>query len=153
RVCSLCRTIDCVTGRSIMSTLMAGTGTAVRLTTGQTITFVNTHGQQVVDTWAFAAGDPSRTVSTGKTRMRNGHIGLKVGDELVDTTRSTLLEVVADTSPGTHDLLIPSCDAARYRELGVKGYHANCHDNFVKAVEKLGAGQPPVVPMPVNLFM
>ncbi|MBA0050963.1 urea carboxylase-associated family protein [Streptomyces sp. AJS327] len=136
-----------------MRVLEARTGTAFALVAGQTVSFVNTHGQQVVDTWAFAADDPGRTVCTGMTRMRNGRIGLGVGDLLVDTTRATLLEVVADTSPGAHDLLMPSCDPVRYRELGAEGYHANCHDNFLAAVEAFGAGRPPLVPMPVNLFM
>jgi hypothetical protein len=31
--------------------------------------------------------------------------------------------MVADSSPGVHDTLFPCCDARRYEQLGVKGYH------------------------------
>lgn len=62
------------------------------------------------------------------------------------------MTVAADTSPGIHDTLIASCDAARYRLLGHPGHHDNCQDNFAAALRELGISPPPV-PAPLNLFM
>lgn len=135
-----------------MPILVAGTGQAFDLARGESLTVVNTHGHQVVDTWAFMRADPQRTTSTAKTIMHNRRLGLRIGDVIVDTTREPMLEVVVDTSPGVHDLLIPSCDAARYRQLGAAA-HDNCHDNFLSAVARFGPEAPAGVPAPVNLFM
>ena len=38
-------------------TIPARRGKAVRVSQGQSVKIVNTHGNQVVDTWAFNAGD------------------------------------------------------------------------------------------------
>lgn len=133
--------------------LAARTGTTVDLRSGDELVITNTHGQQVVDTWALAAQDPRRFLSAAHTWMPNGRMTVRVGDVLLDNTRSPLLELIADTSPGDHDLLIPSCDIVRYRQLGVQGYHANCHDNFYEALAAAGIEGPSFVPQPLNLFM
>ncbi len=63
-----------------------------------------------------------------------------------------MLRVVADTSPGYHDLLIAACDPARYVQLGVVGWHASCSENLVQALARrditLG-----FTPQPFNVFM
>ena len=43
-------------------------GTAVRLKQGQLVELTNTFGQQVVDTWAFGAVDPTEWLSMEDTR-------------------------------------------------------------------------------------
>jgi uncharacterized protein len=136
-----------------MAELVARTGATVPLTAGQDLVVTNTHGQQVVDTWALAAGDPSRFVSAPHTWMAHGRVTVRVGDDLVDTTRRPLLKLVEDTSGGDHDLLIPSCDLPRYRQLGAQGYHDNCRDNYFEALAAAGVDALPFVPQPLNLFM
>lgn len=136
-----------------MPTLPARSGLAVPVDAGDSLTVINTHGQQVVDTWVLVRDDADRYVSTAMTWMRARRLYLGAGDELVDTTRTTIARLSEDTSPGRHDMLIPSCDLTRYRELGVDGYHDNCHDNFREALGALGISSPAVVPAPVNLFM
>lgn len=136
-----------------MPTLPARSGLAVPVDAGDSLTVINTHGQQVVDTWVLVRDEADRYVSTAMTWMRARRLYLRAGDELVDTTRTTIARLSEDTSPGRHDMLIPSCDLTRYRELGVDGYHDNCHDNFREAVEAFGISSPAVVPAPVNLFM
>jgi uncharacterized protein YcgI (DUF1989 family) len=61
--------------------------------------------------------------------------------------------MVADSSPGVHDTLFPCCDARRYEQLGVKGYHRNCADNWRQALRSLAIEPPATVPTALNLFM
>jgi uncharacterized protein len=136
-----------------MAELPARSGIAVRLGAGQDLVVTNTHGQQVVDTWALSATDPRRFVSAQHTWMRTGRLAVRAGDELVDTTRTSLLTIVEDTGDGHHDLLIPSCDLVRYRQLGVVGHHDNCRDNYFAALAAADVEALPVVPQPLNLFM
>lgn len=133
--------------------LAARSGTTVSLAAGDELVVTNTHGQQVVDTWALSASEPSRFMSASHTCMHLGRLLIGEGDALLDNTRQPILSLVRDTSPGDHDLLVPSCDAARYRELGVDGYHDSCHDNFLKALSEADFDAPPFVPQPLNLFM
>lgn len=133
--------------------LAARTGITLELSAGDELVVINTFGQQVVDTWALSTEDPQRFLSAAHTWMPNGRLTVRVGDTLRDNTRSPLLELVEDTSPGNHDLLIPSCDIVRYRQLGVEGYHDNCHDNFYEALSAAGIDAPSIVPQPLNLFM
>lgn len=56
-------------------TVPARHGRAVALAAGQILEVINTHGTQVVDTWAFAAGDPAEFMSMAHTRSVNSRIG------------------------------------------------------------------------------
>src|SRR4051812_33606200 len=129
--------------------LPAGTGRAYPVPAGSSARITNRHGQQVVDTWAVTAS--GEYLSAPHTIMKLGRLDLRAGDALYSNRRQPLLTVAADTSPGVHDLLIPACDAERYRQLGHEGYHRNCSDNFREAVGEFAPGTP--VPAPVNLFM
>src|SRR5947209_1922974 len=101
-------------------------GVAVRLRAGETVTVVNTHGKQVVDTWAFNAGDTSEFMSMEHSRAAMLRVNPKVGDTLTTNRRRAILTLVADTTPGIHDTLIAACDIHRYRQLGAVGHHDNC---------------------------
>lgn len=136
-----------------MAELAARSGIAIRLAAGDDLVVTNTHGQQVVDTWALSATDVSRFVSAPHTWMRTGRLTVRAGDELLDTTRTPLLAFAEDTGDGHHDLLIPSCDVVRYRQLGATGYHDNCRDNYFAALAALDVTPLPFVPQPLNLFM
>ncbi|MFD7551990.1 DUF1989 domain-containing protein [Streptomyces sp. NPDC059578] len=134
-------------------TLAARTGVAFELPRGGTLRVVNTHGSQVVDTWALVKQDPRRALSTAHTRALAGRLTVRVGDRMVDSSRRPVLAVVEDTTPGVHDTLIPACDRARYEQLGHGGYHANCTDNFRQALAAIDVAGPEQVPGPLNLFM
>jgi uncharacterized protein len=118
----------------------------------QLVRVINTHGQQVVDTWAFASEDLRECMSMEHSRVPLSHIMPKVGDVFVSNRRRPILALIADTSPGTHDMLIAACDRYRYELLGCKEYHDNCTDNLIAALAELGL-QPPEIPSPLNLFM
>jgi uncharacterized protein YcgI (DUF1989 family) len=132
--------------------IAAGTGRAVRMAAGQHIEIINPAGSQVVDTWALCLPDLTEFLSVEHTRAALSRLIPRAGDLLRTNRREPVLTLVDDTSPGIHDTLIPACDPARYRQLGVTGYHANCHDNFVTAVRQAGAAAS-TVPNPLNLFM
>src|SRR5215471_21760937 len=113
---------------------------------------INTHGTQVVDTWAFNAADLHEFMSMEHTRPHIGHIFPKPGDIMYTNKRRPILTIVEDSSPGIHDTIIAACDRYRYKFLGVEGYHDNCTDNLHSAMAELGL-TPPEVPSPFNVWM
>ncbi len=135
-----------------MKTIPARRGKATHLKRGQSIRIVNTHGAQVVDTWAFTAGMLTEFMSMEHTRATLTSLRPKVGDGLYTNRRRKILTMTEDTSRGDHDTLIAACDSERYILMGVKEYHDNCTDNLFAAMQALGL-TPPECPSPLNLFM
>lgn len=133
-------------------TIPARKGAAARVRAGDKIRVVNTHGSQVVDTWAFAADDLTEFLSMEHTRAGLLRLNPKVGDTLLTNRRRSILTLVEDTSGGVHDTLMAACDRHRYRQLGVEGHHDNCTDNLHAAMAELGL-EAPETPSPLNLFM
>jgi uncharacterized protein len=133
-------------------TLQARTGAAVRLRRGQRLTIVNIHGTQVVDCWALNAADPGEHMSMPHYRTQWYRLTPRPGDLLVTNLRNPILRLVADSSPGIHDTLIPCCDLVRYHQLGIKGHHASCAENFTTALRTIDIERV-LPPPPLNLFM
>ena len=132
--------------------LRAREGIALPLRAGERLRITNLHGGQVVDTWALARTDLREYLSMQHTRTSLGKLVPAAGDHLYSSSRRPLLTLIEDTSPGAHDTLIAACDRERYRQLGATGHHANCADNFRRALSVRGI-QPDHVPSPLNLFM
>jgi uncharacterized protein len=135
-----------------LQTIPERAGIAARLRAGQSIRVINTHGQQVVDTWAFAKDDPGEFMSMEHSRAAFQKANPDVGDTYVTNRRRDILNVTTDTSPGVHDTLIASCDPQRYEQLGHVGHHDNCTENLHKALSNIGVAAPET-PCPLNLFM
>jgi uncharacterized protein len=135
-----------------METIPARRGKATHLRRGQSIRIVNTHGAQVVDTWAFTADMLTEFMSMEHTRATLTRLRPQAGDGLYTNRRRKILTMTEDTSRGDHDTLIAACDSERYIFLGVKEYHDNCTDNLFAAMQALGL-TPPECPSPLNLFM
>ncbi len=127
-------------------------GTAVHLDRGRSIKVINTHGTQVVDTWAFNRDEPAEFLSMEHLRVAIGGIFPKPGDALVTNRRRPIVTLIEDTSPGIHDTLLAACDAHRYRLLGCPEGHANCTDNLHAALGRIGFAAPET-PSPLNLWM
>ncbi|WP_417729209.1 DUF1989 domain-containing protein [Roseovarius sp.] len=127
-------------------------GKATRLNAGEAIRIINTHGAQVVDTWAFSANDMTEFMSMEHLRPTLGRIFPKAGDTLVTNRRRPILMFEEDTSPGRHDTLIAACDTYRYGLLGCTEYHDNCTDNLRASLRQLGLATPEC-PSPLNLWM
>ena len=134
------------------ATIPARSGRAALIRSGQHVKVINTHGQQVVDTWAFNQADLEEFMSMEHSRTALNRIMADVGDSMVTNHRRPILTVVEDTSGGIHDTLLAACDRYRYELLGCREYHDNCTDNLAATLAKLGL-TPPETPSPWNLFM
>ena len=73
-------------------TVPARKGRAVRLRRGQRIKVINTHGSQVVDTWAFYAADMSECMSMEHTRAVIEKMYPEPGEAFVTTHRRPILD-------------------------------------------------------------
>jgi uncharacterized protein YcgI (DUF1989 family) len=133
-------------------TIPARRGKAAYVAAGQTVTVINTHGEQVVDTWAFNRHDMAEFMSMEHSRATHHHLTPHVGDTLLTNRRRPILTLIEDTSGGVHDTLIAACDRYRFEELGCTEYHDNCTDNLAEGLAGLGL-TPPETPSPLNLFM
>ena len=130
----------------------ARSGKAALMAKGQSVRVINTHGQQVVDTWAFARPDLTEFMSMEHSRTALARIMPQVGQSMVTNRRRPILTLVEDTSGGIHDTLLAACDRYRYELLGCEEYHDNCTDNLASALAEFGL-TPPETPSPWNLFM
>ncbi len=125
-------------------------GRAASVPRGAVLAVTDLTGHQVGDLWAIDAADHGRWLSASHTRDRCERLFPAVGERFRDQAGQPVLTLAADTSPGTHDMLLPPCDPALYQSRGLAG-HPNCRDNFLAAVAGAGLALP-VVPDPVNLF-
>ncbi len=141
-----------MTQDSELFTIPARRGRAARLAKGQSIQIVNTHGAQVVDTWAFSTEDLAEFMSMEHIRPTLTRIFPHAGDDLVTNRRRPILHFAEDTSPGVHDTLMAACDDYRYGLLGCTEYHDNCTDNLFAALRSIGLTAPEC-PSPLNLWM
>jgi uncharacterized protein len=133
-------------------TVPARKGRAARLMKGQAIKIINTHGQQVVDTWCFSAEELTEFMSMEHIRPTLGKIFPTKGDELCSNRRRPILFFEEDTSPGIHDTMMAACDDYRYGLLGCREYHDNCTDNLHASMRQIGL-RAPETPSPLNLWM
>lgn len=138
--------------QSDILTIPARRGRAARLSKGQSIKIINTHGSQVVDTWCFNAEDMGEFLSNEHMRPTIGTIFPRQGHFLHSNRRRPILFFAEDTSPGIHDTLIAACDDYRYGLLGCTEYHDNCTDNLYASLRRIGL-KSPETPSPLNLWM
>ena len=117
-----------------LQVLPARRGRAVRLAKGQAIKNINTHGQQVVDTWCFNADDLSEFMPMEHLHTSLQGIFPAKGDGLTTNRRRPILMLEEDISPGRHDTFIAACDVHRYAALGCTQYHDNCTNNLHAAL-------------------
>ena len=126
-----------------LTTIPARHGIATTISAGQTIKVINTHGTQVVDTWAFTL-TPQKAISTQlsmqHTRACLNRTIPKTGDGVYNNKREKILTLTEDTTAGHHDTLIAACDEERYLELaGEEGRgHRNCSDNMGEGLKAIG---------------
>ena len=130
----------------------ARNGKATHVGRGQLVKVINTHGEQVVDMWAFNAHDLREYMSMEHSRVHFLKLRPEVGDTLITNRRRPILTLGEDTSPGVHDTVLAACDARRYELLGVKEYHDNCSDNLANGLSELGF-EMSEEPSSFNLFM
>jgi len=127
-------------------------GKATFVARGQSVSVINTHGEQVVDTWAFSRAGLTEFMSMEHSRAAMQRLIPAVGDALLTNHRRPILTLLEDTSGGIHDTLMAACDVYRYQGLGCADYHDNCTDNLAQGMRDIGL-VPPETPSPLNLFM
>ena len=127
-------------------------GVAVRVTAGQSLRVVNTHGSQVCDFWAISADNQNEFMSMAHCHTELETVMPSFGDTLVSNRRRPIVTLTHDDSPGVHDTVIACCDWPRYQRLGCVDYHDNCADNFRMALAAIGL-RAAHVPDPFNLWM
>ncbi len=132
--------------------LEAGNVCSVRLAVGETVRITNGPGDQVIDTWAFNANDPTEFMGMEHCRAWWLKLRPEVGDSFVTNRHNPLLKMVADTSAGEHDTVIACCNPDRYRVLGAEEGHANCQENLHRELSEQGMASA-VTPCPLNLWM
>ncbi len=135
-----------------LTTIEARRGKAAFVDRGQHVKLINTHGQQVVDTWAFNRHDMTEFMSMEHSRTALGRIMAPTGSSMVTNHRRPILTLIEDTTPGIHDTLLAACDRYRYELLGCTEYHDNCTDNLAQGLAELGLTSADT-PSPWNLFM
>lgn len=137
-----------------LQVIPARKGKAARVDKGQSIRLINSHGKQVVDTWAFNAHDLTERMSMEHTRAHLDKILPVVNDSFVTNRRDPILTIIEDTTPGNHDTLMAACDSHRYvKQFGLKDYHDNCTDNLRNALSEIGEQGQEFSPSPFNIFM
>jgi aminomethyltransferase len=129
-----------------------GTARAYQVAAGDYIQITDVDGKQCSDFLAFDAAalangaeyglEPTATRTlTGATHPHPGLHG-----KFFDARMTPLVEVVRDTV-GRHDTFMLACNAKYYDDLGYPG-HANCTDNFNRALSPFGvaprAGWPAI---------
>ncbi|MBE3014152.1 urea carboxylase-associated family protein [Microbispora sp. NEAU-D428] len=127
-------------------------GRAVAVAAGRQVRVADLDGGQVGDLFAFPFGDVTEHLSASHTRSHTSRLFPALGESFVTNRRRPILTLVADTSPGAHDMLIAACDPERYAGLGVGGDHPSCAENLRRCLAGLGLAVP-YVPQPVNVFM
>lgn len=123
----------------------------MRVAAEQSLRVVDVEGGQVGDLFAFAADDLDEHLSASHTRAATSRLFPRPGEAFHSNRRRPLLALVADDSPGVHDMLIAACDPPRYAALGAPD-HPSCADNLGAALAAAGLAVGHV-PQPVNLFM
>ncbi len=130
----------------------ARTGAAFHLRAGDRLKIISPEGHQVADVFAFNANDPTEYLSMRHT-VASGtrNIYPREGDTFVTSLRHPILKFAEDGAQGLHEMILAACDPARYRLLGVQGYHASCAENLERAMQDLGFTQKEI-PQPLNMF-
>ncbi len=127
------------------------TGGDVAVDAGQRVRITDVEGDQIGDMFAISRDDHSEFLCPSKTRAVIWELFPKLGEAFYSTRRRPILSYLEDTSPGAHDMFFSPCDLQLFTDLGVEGYHANCHDNYIKVAEKLHLSHR-FVPDPINVF-
>ena len=82
-----------------LHTIPARRGKAQALGRGQAIKIINTHGNQVVDTWAFVAGNMLEYMGMEQCRAFWGRLYPVAGDRMVSNRRRPILTLEEEPRP------------------------------------------------------
>lgn len=130
----------------------ARTAASFDLRVGSTIKIISPHGHQVADFFAYNAADPREYLSARHSLVSSTrHLYPRQGQTFLTSLRRPIMEFIEDGAREQHEMLLAACDPARYRLLGVQGYHASCAENLETAMAARGIVITEI-PQPLNLF-
>lgn len=135
-----------------MNEIPPRSGTAFRLSAGETLTVIDPRGQQVADLLAFNADDPREVISSGRTLDYAETIRLTTGHKLYSNRSRVMLEIVDDTV-GIHDFLLTPCSHETFDHFYPEmPRHRGCFGNLAEALAPYGVA-PDMIPVAFNCFM
>lgn len=126
-------------------------GKALRVPAGARIRVTDLEGAQIGDMFAISQTDRFEYLSPAQTRNYVRRLFPTPGEPFHTNRHRPILTLLADDSPGPHDMLFAPCDQKMYEEVGFEGPHRSCRSNFCEATREIGL-EMEVVPDPVNLF-
>ena len=118
------------------------TAQAYEVKAGEYIQIIDLAGRQCSDFQCFDAAQLQRgverelDVTTTRTLMGAAYPGPGLASKYYDRDMQPLVEVIRDLC-GRHDTFGLACTAKYYEDRGYPG-HANCSDNFSRALEPYG---------------
>ncbi len=131
------------------------TAQAYEVKAGEYIQIIDLAGRQCSDFQCFDAArlqggvERELDVTTTRTLMGAAYPGPGLASKYYDRDMQPLVEVIRDLC-GRHDTFGLACTAKYYEDMGYPG-HANCSDNFSRALEPYGVAPRRGWPA-VNLF-
>lgn len=127
-------------------------GTAFRLAKGETLTVIDSKGEQVADLLAFNAADLDEVISSGRTLDYAETIRLTTGHILYSNRSNPMLEIIED-SVGRHDFLLTPCSVDTFHHFYPDlPPHRGCFGNLAAALAPYGV-TPDRIPVAFNCFM
>ncbi|WP_242417295.1 DUF1989 domain-containing protein [Sphingomonas panni] len=133
-------------------TIPERSGTAFRLSKGDTLTVVDPRGCQVADLLAFNADDLDEVISSGRTLDYAETIRLTTGHKLYSNRSRVMLDIV-DDMVGMHDFLLTPCSYDTFDHFYPDlPRHRGCFGNLAAALEPYGIA-PDRIPVAFNCFM
>jgi len=125
-------------GKVLQANIIEARGyTAVTLSPGQVLRFVDIEGQQVPDLVCFREGDPDEWLHLANSMNLNGHLKLQQGDGLYSVICEQMMTIVAYSNEHSFaygSMCSEELNRVRYR----KANTPNCRDNLAAALEPWG---------------
>jgi uncharacterized protein YcgI (DUF1989 family) len=132
--------------------ILPRSGTAFRLSAGDTLWVIDPEGVQVADLLAYNANDVREVISNGRTFDYSETIKLTTGHVLYSNRSRPMLTIVEDTV-GTHDFLLTPCSKATFeRFYPGQPVHRGCFGNLAEALAPYGISEDDI-PVAFNCFM
>lgn len=135
-----------------LSRIPPQSGTGFELRRGQVLRVIDPQGEQVADLFAFAAGDPTSYLSSGRSLDYAGKLYLSTGDQLYSNDSRVMFSIMADTV-GRHDFTLTPCSQRMFEILyRHQGHHPSCHENLCNGLARFGIA-PHQIHNTFNIFM
>lgn len=127
-------------------------GVGFPLDRGQILRVIDPLGAQVSDVMAFARGDATEWLSSGRSIDYNNTIYLTTGHVLYSNKSTPMFSILEDRV-GRHDFLLTPCSQEMFEILYKhEGYHPSCFGNLAKSLAPFGI-EGHQIPTTFNAFM